>query len=187
MKAHGRVFWILGIMQYFWYSSDKRRERFVSICRDPDVQRLTWEAYMNKELPRARPARACADLLQGSRASAAACAAMMMGFFSERGIEIVIAAAAVSVVALLGGLMTDVGPWYESLRFPRLRPPNWLFAPAWTVIFILIATAGVVAWESAESPATRFRLVALFAVNGVLKSPVEPPVLQAETTGLGAL
>jgi geranylgeranyl reductase len=56
MKAHGRVFWILGLMQYFWYSSDRRRERFVSICRDPDVQRLTWEAYMNKELVRARPA-----------------------------------------------------------------------------------------------------------------------------------
>jgi geranylgeranyl reductase len=55
MKAHGRVFWILGIMQYFWYCSDKRRERFVSICRDPDVQRLTWEAYMNKELVRANP------------------------------------------------------------------------------------------------------------------------------------
>jgi geranylgeranyl reductase len=52
MKAHGRVFWILGIMQYFWYASDKRRESFVKICRDPDVQRLTWESYMNKELPR---------------------------------------------------------------------------------------------------------------------------------------
>jgi geranylgeranyl reductase len=55
MKAHGRVFWILGIMQYFWYASDKRRESFVKICRDPDVQRLTWEAYMNKELVRADP------------------------------------------------------------------------------------------------------------------------------------
>jgi geranylgeranyl reductase len=55
MKAHGRVFWILAIMQYFWYASDKRRERFVSICRDPDVQRLTWEAYMNKELVRRDP------------------------------------------------------------------------------------------------------------------------------------
>ena len=42
-------------MQYFWYASDKRRERFVSICRDPDVQRLTWEAYMNKELSRRDP------------------------------------------------------------------------------------------------------------------------------------
>jgi geranylgeranyl reductase len=55
MKAHGRVFWILGVMQWFWYSSDKRRERFVSMCRDPDVQKLTWDAYMNKELVRAKP------------------------------------------------------------------------------------------------------------------------------------
>lgn len=55
MKDHGKVFWILGIMQRFWYNSDKRRERFVSICADPDVQRLTWEAYMNKKLVRAKP------------------------------------------------------------------------------------------------------------------------------------
>jgi geranylgeranyl reductase len=55
MRAHGRVFWILGIMQRFWYSSDKRRERFVSICEDKDVQMLTWQAYMHKKLVRARP------------------------------------------------------------------------------------------------------------------------------------
>ena len=55
MKEHGRVFFILGIMQYFWYSSDKRRERFVSMCKDPDVQRLTWESYMNKQLPKRDP------------------------------------------------------------------------------------------------------------------------------------
>jgi geranylgeranyl reductase len=55
MKAHGMVFWVLGIMQRFWYSTDKRRERFVSICRDPDVQRLTWQAYMHKKLVRAKP------------------------------------------------------------------------------------------------------------------------------------
>ena len=55
MRAHGRVFWILGIMQKFWYANDRRRERFVSICRDPDVQRLTWQAYMHKKLVRANP------------------------------------------------------------------------------------------------------------------------------------
>jgi geranylgeranyl reductase len=55
MKEHGRVFWILGIMQYFWYSSDKRRERFVSMCDDKDVQQLTWQAYMNKQLVRSKP------------------------------------------------------------------------------------------------------------------------------------
>jgi geranylgeranyl reductase len=55
MKAHGKVFFVLGIMQRFWYSSDKRRERFVSICKDPDVQHLTWQAYMHKKLVRAKP------------------------------------------------------------------------------------------------------------------------------------
>lgn len=55
MKAHGRVFWVLRMMQHFWYSSDSRRERFVGICRDKDVQDLTWQAYMNKELVRAKP------------------------------------------------------------------------------------------------------------------------------------
>jgi geranylgeranyl reductase len=55
MKLHGRVFWILGIMQYFWYSSDKRREKFVAICKDPDVQRLTWESYMHKKLVASKP------------------------------------------------------------------------------------------------------------------------------------
>jgi geranylgeranyl reductase len=55
MKAHGKVFFILGMMQKFWYSSDRRRERFVSICRDKDVQKLTWESYMNKKLTRKKP------------------------------------------------------------------------------------------------------------------------------------
>jgi geranylgeranyl reductase len=55
MKLHGRVFWVLGIMQYFWYRNDKRREKFVDICRDPDVQSLTWQSYMTKELVRSKP------------------------------------------------------------------------------------------------------------------------------------
>ena len=55
MKDHGKVFWILGIMQTFWYRNDWTRERFVKMCRDPDVQRLTWEGYMNKTLVRRDP------------------------------------------------------------------------------------------------------------------------------------
>ena len=56
MSLHGQVFVVLGMMEKFWYANDNRRERFVSICRDPDVQRLTWDAYMSKRLVRARPA-----------------------------------------------------------------------------------------------------------------------------------
>ncbi|EHQ52655.1 geranylgeranyl reductase [Ectothiorhodospira sp. PHS-1] len=55
MKLHGQVFWVLGIMQRFWYINDKRRERFVAICRDKDVQDLTWQSYMYKKLVRTRP------------------------------------------------------------------------------------------------------------------------------------
>jgi geranylgeranyl reductase len=55
MKAHGTVFWVLGIMQSFWYSSDRRRERFVKMCEDRDVQQLTFESYMNKQLARKKP------------------------------------------------------------------------------------------------------------------------------------
>lgn len=55
MREHGRAFWVLGILQHFWYRNDRRRERFVSICRDRDVQQLTFDAYMNKRLVRKKP------------------------------------------------------------------------------------------------------------------------------------
>ena len=55
MKEHGLVFYVLGITQWFWYGSEKRRERFVKICEDRDVQQLTFESYMNKKLVRKKP------------------------------------------------------------------------------------------------------------------------------------
>ena len=56
MKLHGKVFWALGLLQRFWYGTDKRREKFVAMCRDPDVQTLTWQSYTTKKLVRRRPA-----------------------------------------------------------------------------------------------------------------------------------
>jgi len=55
MRMHGQVFFVLGVMQRFWYRDDGRRERFVAICADRDVQRLTFEGYMHKRLVRADP------------------------------------------------------------------------------------------------------------------------------------
>ncbi|MGR3490911.1 MAG: geranylgeranyl diphosphate reductase [Shimia sp.] len=55
MGEHKSVFKVLGAMQHAYYRSDERRERFVSLCHDVDVQRLTFEAYMNKKLVAARP------------------------------------------------------------------------------------------------------------------------------------
>ena len=55
MREHKSVFKVLGAMQNAYYRSDERRERFVSLCHDVDVQKLTFEAYMNKKLVKARP------------------------------------------------------------------------------------------------------------------------------------
>lgn len=55
MREHKTVFKVLASMQNAYYRSDNRRERFVSLCHDIDVQRLTFEAYMNKKLVKARP------------------------------------------------------------------------------------------------------------------------------------
>ena len=55
MREHKTVFKVLRSMQDAYYKSDDRRERFVSLCHDIDVQRLTFEAYMNKKLVAARP------------------------------------------------------------------------------------------------------------------------------------
>ncbi len=55
MRAHGMIFRVLSIMQHFWYGSDARRERFVTMCKDKDVQRLTWAAYTEKKMVRSSP------------------------------------------------------------------------------------------------------------------------------------
>jgi tryptophan-rich sensory protein len=73
------------------------------------------------------------------------------------------------LTAASGAMATDLGPWYRQLRKPSWQPPDWLFGPAWTVIFLLTALAGVLAWCSdGATPADRRRLVELFALNGVL-------------------
>ncbi|MEL6577450.1 MAG: geranylgeranyl diphosphate reductase [Pseudomonadota bacterium] len=55
MREHGMVFRVLGNMQDTWYISDDRRERFVTMCNDIDIQRLTFEGYMHKRLVFAKP------------------------------------------------------------------------------------------------------------------------------------
>lgn len=81
---------------------------------------------------------------------------------------ILVAAGAAVVVAMLGGLATDTGAWYQALRKPSWQPPAWAFGPAWTIIFVLIAASGTIAWRSAPDARTRHWLVSLFSINGVL-------------------
>ena len=52
--------------------------------------------------------------------------------------------ALISLITLsLGGWLTALGfgPWYDDLLKPPFQPPGWLFSPAWTILFTLLAVA----------------------------------------------
>ncbi len=52
-----------------------------------------------------------------------------------------------NVVVALSGAFFRPGEWYEALRKPAWRPPNWLFGPAWAVLYLMIAIAGWLVWR----------------------------------------
>ncbi len=81
---------------------------------------------------------------------------------------VAVAALAAVVVAGLGASATDLGPWYYGLRKPSWQPPDWLFGPAWTLIYGLIALAGVKAWNAARDRRQGLRIVGVFALNALL-------------------
>jgi tryptophan-rich sensory protein len=79
-----------------------------------------------------------------------------------------VAAGGVTVVAVAGAVLTELGAWYYNLRKPSWQPPDWLFGPAWTFIFICEAAAGVIGWHAMPTGGLAALLVLLFVVNGAL-------------------
>lgn len=65
------------------------------------------------------------------------------------------------LVGGLGGAATEIGPWYFQLQKPSWQPPDWLFGPAWTTLYILTSIAGVKAWRRADEVQRRYFLGAL--------------------------
>jgi translocator protein len=88
----------------------------------------------------------------------------------RRARPIVTAALAAIAVGSLGALTTDLGPWYYHLQKPRWQPPDWLFGPAWTLIFGLTALAGVRYWWLERSRDRRLLVLGAFAMNGFLNT-----------------
>jgi translocator protein len=78
------------------------------------------------------------------------------------------AAVGVIAVAGLGGLVTDLGPWYRSLKQPWWQPPDAAFGPAWSVIYLLTAIAAVRVWLRAALPHHRLQWLGALAANGAL-------------------
>ena len=92
-----------------------------------------------------------------------------------------VAAFVAVLVAGVGGLATDLGPWYRGLVQPPWKPPDLIFGPVWTLLYTLTAWAGARAWWRAGLAETaglheggrqarrlRRRLLLAFGLNAVL-------------------
>ena len=72
------------------------------------------------------------------------------------------------------------GAWYGGLHKPPFNPPDWVFAPVWSVVYVLIAMAGWRSWERAP----RSSAMALWATQMVLNFMWSPVFFTAHWTGL---
>lgn len=64
--------------------------------------------------------------------------------------QIVAGIALCEAVGLVGGLFTasSVNSWYQTLLMPPIAPPNWIFAPVWTILYAMLGVALAFLWAS---------------------------------------
>jgi tryptophan-rich sensory protein len=78
------------------------------------------------------------------------------------------------------GFAAQPGGWYAGLHKPPFNPPSWVFAPAWTVLYVLIAIAG---WRTFER-APRSAGMALWCIQLALNFSWSPVFFGAQQSGL---
>ena len=88
----------------------------------------------------------------------------------------------VAAIASLGALFPP-GAWYAGLAKPGFNPPNWVFGPAWTTLYLMIATATWLLWRAPAGPARR-RALGLNAAQLVLNAAWTPLFFGLQAPGL---
>lgn len=91
----------------------------------------------------------------------------MPAWMSYDMMTLIVFLALVAFAAYFGGLW-EAGDWYRSLCKPRWTPPNWLFPVVWTLLYTLIAIAGLLVWNTADE--NRTLLVTLWGAQLILNA-----------------
>jgi len=91
--------------------------------------------------------------------------------------------AACTLAALTGALFRP-GEWYERLVKPGWRPPNWLFAPVWSLLYLMIAVSGWLVWREAGVSGAAGPL-AIYALQLGLNAAWTPVFFGIHRIGLG--
>jgi len=79
---------------------------------------------------------------------------------------VVLAAGGIAALATTRATPT----WYQTLKKPSFNPPNWLFGPAWTVLYLLMAVAAWFVWKQGIGAAGVKLALAVFLVQLVLNA-----------------
>lgn len=91
---------------------------------------------------------------------------------------------AVIAAASSGMLFPANGAWYQSLNAPSFRPPNWLFGPVWTVLYLMIAAAGArLAAQAGQGAALAGLALGLWALQITLNALWTPTFFGAHALG----
>jgi benzodiazapine receptor len=74
------------------------------------------------------------------------------------------------IVGSLGSLVTTTGygSWYASLEKPFFAPPNWVFAPVWITLFILMGIALYLVWQCGTENRDVLIALGIFGVQFIL-------------------
>lgn len=76
------------------------------------------------------------------------------------------------LIGALSGLATSssVDTWYPTLEKPSFDPPNWIFGPVWTFLYVLMGIASGLVWNSRHAPALIRKALATYAAQLALNA-----------------